>query len=213
MKLKLTPVKDIQVLTVTGEVTPHQFQVLRSGITNLFRTGKNKIVLEFTSAKTLSSAILRDLSILNLLARELSGDIVLSGIDKETKIRVEHLSSPPSIFCFEGREEAIKSFQTPKATLRPQAPIAAPKEDDAPVAAEVNPQARAAIRDSENGELGKVRKELETLRRENQILMEYLRTSLHGQKVPASNDVYEEKIEVLEGQLKDALNKIRELEA
>ncbi len=142
MKLKLESVRDISILHVDGPVNPENFAVLRAGIKKLFSTGKNKIILELTDSGTFTTPVLREMAILNLLASELAGQIVLASISPLTRAKIEAFSKPPVVRCFADRNGAIEFFypkvpdeivgklatsgapETPKAVAAPTSAVA-----------------------------------------------------------------------------------------
>ncbi len=59
MKLTLADQEGVTVLTGTGEITEHDIQVLRAGLTKLFKSGKNRVVVDIPEADKLPPEILR----------------------------------------------------------------------------------------------------------------------------------------------------------
>ena len=51
--------------------------VLKAGLTKLLQNGKNRIIVHLFDCESLSSDVIRELAILDVFARELSGKIVL----------------------------------------------------------------------------------------------------------------------------------------
>jgi anti-anti-sigma regulatory factor len=97
MKVSLRHEDSIAILEVTGEVDQHNFQVLKAGLTKLLRDGKNRIILSLSDANELESDVLRELAILDVFARELSGKIVLSAENEELREGVKIFAKPPVI--------------------------------------------------------------------------------------------------------------------
>jgi len=141
MKLKLEALRDISILQVAGPVTPENFAILKAGIKKLFGTGKNKIILELPDSGTFPTPVLRELAVLNLLAAELSGQIILAAISPLTRAKIEAFSKPPVVRCFADRAKAMEFFYPKGAeeipTKAPEAapPIAAAPATPSPVAA------------------------------------------------------------------------------
>ncbi len=223
MKIALRALGDVHVLAVEGELTPHLVKVVKSGVAKLFSNGKNKIVIELPDVKSFTGEVLRELAILNLFARELSGEVVLSLIDAETMKRVAAFAVPPVVSCFETTEAAVASFKDKakakdKAVTRPAAPKAVPTPPEAvkeKVGAPVEP-AKAeesltaelsgeALKAIEAGEVGRLRKELEASRRENLLLKEQLSAWVVARREPQDVGAYQEKVRGLEAQLEKVL--------
>ncbi|RZA07415.1 MAG: anti-sigma factor antagonist [Proteobacteria bacterium] len=97
MKIQLSYDGAAAILGVTGEIDMHNFEVLKAGISKLFRSGKNRIILNLEDATEISGEALRELAILDVFARELSGKIVLSATNPELKESVRLFSKPPVI--------------------------------------------------------------------------------------------------------------------
>ncbi|MBI3544926.1 MAG: hypothetical protein HY075_16765 [Deltaproteobacteria bacterium] len=79
MKLKLTKEKDVAILGVLEEVSPANVVVLRAGIANLLKSGRNKIVVNVAAAQSLQLEVIRELAKLHGLAGELGGEVMLVG--------------------------------------------------------------------------------------------------------------------------------------
>jgi hypothetical protein len=219
MKLKLRAENDIQILTISELNSSKSVDVLRAGVTQLLRNGKNRIVLELTEAKSVPAELLRELGRLKLLANELAGDIVLSGLDPETKQKIDLFAKPPFAISFLSTAQAIKYFKDsaapektkPSAAATPAAapvPVPVPVPTPAPSAA---PHGTAAgtsaeqfkeeIRQREMGELGQLRKQIEQLKKENQSLTQLLTQKLFALREPQDVAGYKKKIQELETQL------------
>jgi hypothetical protein len=217
MKLKLRAENDIQILTISELNSSKSVDVLRAGATQLLRNGKNRIVLELTEAKSVPAELLRELGRLKLLANELAGDIVLSGLDPETKQKIDLFAKPPFAISFLSTAQAIKYFKdsaapektkpsaaaTPAAAAAPvpvptPAPSAAPHGTAAGTSAE---QFKEEIRQREMGELGQLRKQIEQLKKENQSLTQLLTQKLFALREPQDVAGYKKKIQELETQL------------
>lgn len=97
MKLSLRQEDSVAILEVSGEVDTHNFQVLKAGLTKILRDGKNRIVLSLSDANELESDVLRELAILDVFARELSGKIVLAAESEELREGVKIFAKPPVI--------------------------------------------------------------------------------------------------------------------
>lgn len=196
MKLRSISVNDIQVLLVSGSVSFGEVKVLKAGITKLFKTGKNKIILEFSDLHSLSGEILRELSLLDVLARELSGKIVIAGINLETKKKIELFASPPVISSFEKREDAIDYF-----TGKTQLPVQIQAAPEGEIAQ------KQTLRKHELTDIGILRKKIVQLENENKTLRSQLQNLIIQRRIPAGISSYELKIRSLQEQLLAALTK------
>jgi len=215
MKLKIRAENDIQVLTISELDSPKNVDVLRAGITQIFRNGKNRIVLELAESKAVPSELLRELGRLKLLANELAGDIVISGLDEETKKRIDSFAKPPFAITFLTTPQALhylKEMSAPRPPLPAQKPVAAaPQAQPIPAAATAGPvpaikeQFKEELRARELGETGVLRKEVERLRSENESLMELLNNRIVERRAPPDSAAYRVRIAELEKQLSDIL--------
>src|SRR3954465_5442354 len=110
MNLALERFKDLSILVAKGTISPEKFPVLKAGIKKLFKDGKNKIILELPDSSSFPPEILRELTALNIVASELSGQIVLAKIEPLTRSKIENFAKPPIIRCFMNRDAAIAFF-------------------------------------------------------------------------------------------------------
>lgn len=137
MKLNLLNEKGIDVLVFEGDLQEVKPEVLRAGVTRLLHNGKNRIVLDLAAATLpagrLPDVFLQALPPLDQIARDLSGRIVLSGVPKDTRERLLHLSRPPVIECFADRATAIAHF-LPPPSITAQAEAASGSAESAPAA-------------------------------------------------------------------------------
>ena len=236
MKVELRSESDIQIIRVSGPITTDKFAILKTALTKLFMVGKNKIVLELAGANELSSDILRELALLNLLASELSGRIVLAEVDDATRAKIQAFSKPPIVNCFVKTADAVASFKIPDPKpLAPPKPVAAPLPPPigaAPAKPTVSTPAPAAIttpapeepapgspellavrqqfRQREVTELGPLRKQIEALSAENTTIKEQLLAMVMVRRSPPDAAAFDGKIKALEQQLEEFLTKEKE---
>lgn len=111
MKINLRQEDSIAILEISGAVDTHNFQVLKAGVTKLLRDGRNRIILSFTDATDLESDVLRELAIIDVFARELSGKIVLAAASEELKESVRIFAKPPVIPILSSIELALDFFR------------------------------------------------------------------------------------------------------
>lgn len=202
MKLKLEAVRDISILQAAGQITTENVTVLKAGIKKLFKDGKNKIILELPDSKIITPDVLRELAVLNLLASELAGQIVLADIDAQTSAKIESFSVPPAVRCFPSRAAAIDFFH-PKV-MEETAPAPLPPPVHAP-----SPESIAAskeeFRSKELGDLGELRKRVVELETENKELGRRLTEIVIQRRDPPDLGAWKEKVEKLEKDLADAI--------
>lgn len=209
MKLKLEANRDVNILTASGEINAERFAVLKAGIKKLFRDGKNKIILELPESKTFPVEILREMAHLNLMAAELAGQIVLSGISLETKSKIESFSKPPSVRCTTTREEALKLFFDPakpapasaSTSTQPPSSTTAAKPSES---GDEKKGAKEKIRQSELNDLGALRKRISELETENKELIVSLKDAVLKRRDPPDLDAWKAKVKDLETQLESA---------
>ncbi len=226
MKLKLEVVRDISVLIASGPIAPDNFAILKAGIKKLFKDGKNKIILELPDSAGFTPEILREFAILNLMASELAGSIVLAQIAPLTRAKIEAFSKPPVVRCFSERAKAVEFFY-PKSEEIPPSPAATPAspatsasapEFSTPTAAPAAPspsndggQYKQDIRAKEVGDLGTVRKELSELQKENHELKLRLAEMVITRRDPPDLDAWKEKVARLESDLEAAVKAAQDL--
>jgi hypothetical protein len=216
MKLKLEVVRDVNVLVAAGPIEPANFAVLKAGIRKLFKDGKNKIILELPDSSTFSPEILREIAVLNLLASELAGQIVLAGIAPMTRAKIDAFSKPPVVRSFPDRATAVEFFHPKPDEPKPApAPASSGSLASAPnTAVETpakggdaaeNPSMKSDIRTKELGDLGELRKRLTELEAENRELQSELSRTVALRRDPPDLDSWKEKVSRLEKDLADAV--------
>lgn len=228
MKLKLRAENDIQILNVSELDSSKNVDVLRAGITQIFRNGKNRIILELAESKSVPAELLRELGRLKLLANELAGDIVLSGLDPETKQKIDNFSKPPFAVSFLTTPQAVNYLKELHKPAKPTAAATAPVPSTAQAATTSPPQAASAgtptsatvagpvpamaeqfkeeLKKRELGEVGQLRKEIERLKAENLSLTEFLQKKVLERHEPPNAAAYQARIHDLEKQLSDILS-------
>ena len=199
MKLDLKRKADIQILVASGPISSENFKVLKAGIKKLLTDGKNKIVLEIGQASELTAEILRELTELSLLASELSGRIVISGVDPILRAKIENFAKPPVIMCYETEEKALESFQNILGGSRED--LLTGKTID-PTLQNQQKELKEQIRKRELTDVG-LRKEISELQAENQTLKAQLLQMIIERRNPPDLDSSLERIKVLELQLDD----------
>ncbi|MFZ9595275.1 MAG: hypothetical protein ACO3A2_04270 [Bdellovibrionia bacterium] len=235
MKIKLTSSGDIQIFTLTENISEKDIDVLRAGFKNALRNGKNKIILELISVDHLSDDVLRELGIMDNFARELAGRILMVTDQQALRNRIQNFASPPLVFCFESRELAIAQFtQTTRGLDEPESkkePLfgADPKTDPQALLsvgasdqslppvdpALTDPEAvqRAQLQKQkeeilarETAELGQLRKQLAEMQSENKVLHEQLASLIQSRRQFVDNAALQEKISALQMEMEKLMN-------
>lgn len=210
MKLKLENARDINILIAAGPITAENFTVLKAGIKKLFKDGKNKIILELPDSGGILVDVLRELAVLNLLASELAGQIVLADIAPLTRSKIDSFSVPPAVRCFPNRAAAVDFFhpksaeEIPHAT--PASPTASPAAAQTP-APSIAPAAstKEEVRAREIGDLGELRKRLAELETENKEMGRRLTEIVIKRRDPPDLQAWQEKVSKLESDLGEAI--------
>jgi anti-anti-sigma regulatory factor len=189
MKLSLSEQAGVWILSGTGEISDHDIQVLKAGLTKLFNSGKNRIVIDLADAERIPPEMLREIARLDITARELSGRVVLSGINERLKEQIAQFAVPSVVECVESKEAAVAKLQE-----KGPPPTAAP----APTPGAPTDQYKADIRQKEIGETGELRKRVEKLQKQNELLIEQLKTALLARRVPSGDAALKSEITALE---------------
>lgn len=184
MKIALTAEKSIPILTVSEGITSHDLQVLRAGIIQLFKSGKNKIILELPNLDSVPGEVIRELSSFDIMARELSGRLIVAGVSPGLKTKIEVFAKPPIILTFENREKALEFFT-------------------APAVAVVSPDA-----DTLRTEQNSMKQKLHNLELENKLLKEQIVLATIARRPPHDEIAYLEKIQLLEAKIEKLLTEV-----
>lgn len=184
MKLSLASKKGVEILSVSESVATQDIKVLRAGMGNILKTGKNKIILALPDQQDLSSDILRELAEFDVLARELSGRVVLAKVSAQLKSKIEFFAKPPVILCFETIEKAFEFLTAPVVEAPASSTPTSPVLDRKPHVLEKR------VRDLE----------LETTELKKQIVLATI-----ARRAPANEGVYQDQIQDLESQVEKLL--------
>lgn len=202
MEISLKEIYGIQVLSVAGTLSAHNVKVLNAGITKLFKSGKNKIVLNFSKLPDLETESVREIVQLNTVARELAGELVLTGLSKQLKDRVSTFAKPPILMSFDTDEQAVEFLRGQKVHFSG------------------SPEAEAALKQKDQ-EIAELKKKIEALdpakfqsmvadksnaERENQWLHSQLDEFLKVERKPPTPTAAEEKLKELEKRIEDIVH-------
>jgi anti-anti-sigma regulatory factor len=215
VKLSLGLTQGFTVLKVDAEVSAHDFQVLKAGITKLLGDGKDKIVLDLTPQQDMDEAMIRELGLLNFTARELSGEIVLIASAKGLLQKIESFANPKPISIYGKVEEGVEHLvrKGKVASELSGAPVGASPEEIQKLQAEIT-QLKGQLRDKEGGgELAQVKQQNAELAAQNRQLMEQVEAMFLKRVEPPNAASYQEKVTLLEDKVEELLKKIEESQA
>ena len=193
MLLNLQKQGSAHILEVTGDVDAKGASILRAGITKLMKSGKDRIVIDFSKAGAIDGSAIQELGELAKLANELMGKIVAAGAGlKAAKEIGATIPLLPSI------KEAIDYLNQAKPPIEEISPEldALIREKDAKIQALEN---QVALSSPE--ELRKLRAENESLRQGGQDLEERLKRLLAERRLPPDADSMLEHVTSLERNL------------
>ncbi|NUM88978.1 MAG: hypothetical protein HUU37_07225 [Bdellovibrionales bacterium] len=208
MKVSLGLQDGVNVLRVEGPVDARNLNVLKAGITKLFRDGKNQILLQLEGTGKLESDVIREIAVLDLFARELSGRLALLCGDEELKKSIASFAKPPVVSLFSDQATALAYFKT--------ASSAAAEEEEDPKDLKQKLQAkdkelealRAQIKLVDAAETQKLRAANVELQGQVKELEEKLSRMLKERRIPADADAYMAKLAEFEATIKDLTGKI-----
>ncbi len=207
MKLKLTEMRGIQILSVSGGIDDAAFAVLKAGITKIMRSGKNRIVLELAEVSALSDTTAMELATFNKLAKELAGEVVIAAANEALRSQFLGLQFKPTVTAKASVEEALQVFGSPG-----ESPAAGSAEVTA-LRQELQALKQKLLDGEKGGEIGKLRREHAEFQKANVLLREQIEQMLIARRTPADEPGFLEKIRGLESQLEEAFGKVEQLEA
>lgn len=108
MKISLRQEDSASILEIEGTIDTHNFAVLKAGLSKLLQNGKNRIVLHLQDPAGLTSDVLRELAILDVFARELSGKLVIASDSLALKQKVEAFAKPPVVAFLPSVTKAVE---------------------------------------------------------------------------------------------------------
>lgn len=208
MKLTLTHERGLEYLTAEGSIEPRDVQVLKVGVGKLIRDGKNQIALEVAEA-TMPDELVRELMALDLVARELSGRVVVLATSSALRTKLENFARPMTLGVFSDRGAVEKFFESindaplgPIQGAAPSVPSVADLEGSSEVAPEEQVKLlKEEIRQRELQELGKLRETISRLENENRVLLDQFKTYFIERRQPPDERAYQQRIADLEARL------------
>lgn len=236
MKLKLKSERDVHILGVAGTLDEKSFAVLHAGITKLFKTGKNKIILDLAEAEVHRPEPLHGLTELNHLARELAGEIVIVGAASDIAEELRHAAGAGGIVVMPDVATALQRLLPPlrPSVATPEKPSSIPEkavaanESRAPLVTEARApsspapshdltseklqaevlQLRSQLREKEGGELAKLRQESALCQEQNNQLKLLLERLVLERRSPPNEAAYQAKIRSLETEMEETIQRL-----
>lgn len=210
MKLSLAAKNGVNILNVAGAVDIKNFQILKAGITKLLKDGKNKILLNFQGAEKIEADVIREVAILDILARELSGRIAISCDNPELKQEIVNFSKPPVIPIFATDDLAVEFFNKAEAN-KEQPEVTADEINAIKATLEKKEKEILALQEHiktlDPAEMQKLRVEKQELVTMNNDLEQRLKDMVITRRSPPDEASYMEKIAQLEQAVKDLTSK------
>jgi anti-anti-sigma factor len=202
VKISLKEESGVTILSVAGGVDTHGTEVLKAGISRLFQSGKNRIVLNLEDATEIAGEALRELAILDVFARELSGKIVLVATQPSLKESVRQFARPPVIPIASSVSQALEVFAqvTEADAADPETVLALVKR------AEKAEREAAALREElarlDTRAVGELRAANEKLKAQVAILEGQVEELTRAGRTPPGGEAFLEKIAALEDSVK-----------
>ncbi len=108
MKISMRQEDGCSILDIQGDIDFHNFAVLKAGLTKLLQNGKNRIVLHLDGGENLASDVIREIAILDVFARELSGKLVIASESPTLKSNVLSFAKPPVVGILPSVAKAVE---------------------------------------------------------------------------------------------------------
>jgi len=204
MKLALRQEENASILEIQGAIDIHNFAVLKAGLTKLFQNGKNRIVLNIKEGDELSSEVIRELAILDVFARELSGKLVMVSESPDLKRKVQTFAKPPLVAILPSVAKAVEYLRDLDLLEGDEG-----GENFAEVTAQLEAKTiqvsalEAQLKQLDPKETQKLRTENSELKEKLQLLEAQVGELLGGnRKQPADAEGFLEKFEALEDSLR-----------
>lgn len=202
MKLTLGQQEGIAILEVKGAVDSHNFQVLKAGLSKLLRDGRNRIVLSFEECENLEADVIREVAILDVFARELAGQIVISSSNEKLKESVLNFSKPPVIPFLTSVSQAVDFFQKQRPETEDAVEDAAELKKIIEAKDKEIEALKAKLQLLDPSELKRVRADKAEAEARAGMLEEQLEALLAQRKAPIDASGFIAKIEALEETVK-----------
>ena len=209
MKLRLDQIKDISILEASEDISSHEINVLKAGIGKLLKSGKNKIILNLTNAKKLSSETMEVILHFQSVASELKGELILVGQGDLVQEVIQKKGKGNYLKFFTSKEAAIASFdgdlKGTNSAKDPALDLTLAEVKKMVENAQAENQKLKSSNSSKGGELKKVLSENAFFKRNIRKLEKELEIIKKDHRVPANLDFIESKIKTVETALFDLL--------
>lgn len=222
MKLKLSEDQGIHTLHTSGDLSEKDLKILHAGLIKLFKDGKNKVILQLSEIQTIPSEFPKNLSELNLIAEELSGQIVVVVADPKIRSQLENFSTPNRLRSFEQTSAAIQYFSKSEKSKeeidsQPLASAKLPPEKYHPPEFteamekknEEIEKLRKLLEEKEKGELGAVKKENSQLKELVNNAESRLELLLKSRREAIDHAVYQKQIMVLQERIESLTQELQ----
>lgn len=206
MNLNLEQKNGAHILKVSGDIDSKGTEILRAGITKLMKSGKDKIILDLSKVGGIDEKLLAEIALLNHLATELNGKVIVAGAPKKFEDTVKKHGNPPPFLVLGSVEEATKLLK-----------------QSGQIAEELSPELQQLIRAkdlriqalegqialSNPDEMRKLRRENEEIREANRKLEGQLNDFMLERRNPPDAEAALEKIMMLEHNLLEMSNSLK----
>jgi hypothetical protein len=209
MKLRLDQIKDISILEASEDISVHEISILKAGIGKLLKSGKNKIILNLTNAKKLSTEMMEVILHFQSIAFELKGELILVGQGDLVHEVIQKKGKGNYLKFFTSKEAAVSSFDGDlKGTAATKDPALEMSLADVKKLVEKAQAENQKLKSSNSGkgsELKKVLSENALFKRKIRKLEKELEVIKKDHKTPANLDFIDAKIKTVETALFDLL--------
>jgi anti-anti-sigma regulatory factor len=213
MKIALSQKEGVSILSVTGVVDMHSFTVLKAGITKLLRDGKNRIALDLSASEKLDTEVIREIAILDILARELAGRIALIVSDAAIRQTITSFSRPPIVPIVDSQAQLIQFFEKAgkEDAEEPKEQSQEAKELKRLLKAKEQELAalQALSKPVDQSELNKLRQDTSSAAGQYKALLVQVKEMLLERRVPVIDSAAIEKIAALESENKELSDRLK----
>lgn len=216
MKVSLGLKEGVSILAVEGAVDMHNFVVLKAGVTKIFRDGKNRIALDFTKAEKIDTEVIREIAILDILARELAGRIALVVNGAELKQQIVSFSRPPVVPIFDSEAQMLEYFsKAGKEDAEDPAKSAVVGKVDASKELKEKDKEiealKAQLAQLDKGEVQKQKQEAAAANSQYKTLLVQLKELMLERRKPVVESIAIDQIAALKGEIADLTDRIKGL--
>ena len=211
MKLQLEQLEGVVFLAITGTVEARDVQVLKAGLTKILRDGKNRIVVCFEELEKLDSEVVREISVIDLTARELAGQIAIVSSVKSVGEAIKNFAKPATLPFFETKEKALDFFQKKKPDEEDASETTAALKNQLAAKDKEISSLKDQLKMLNPAEVKKLRVEKIELASKVSILMEQLEDLMLKRKMPTDIEGFVGTIEALEDTVKQLTDRVEKV--